>query len=506
MLDYFSKLRFLLFPFCRDCLKIRLLGQELLSKKYISSFLLYLLIPLLAFAQENPKMVIDSVNLGQISIDEGVEKLLSTAENFPDVITQTASVKSAILLGMKEVLADALPKRILKLAGKKRTEDLRGFSTLASAVFEQGEQALEEVRNALLLVSKIDQAESQGEQGLKDLIRSGGSDQEKTLAKARLESRASSAKAKSENDINIVLNNRNPYEVVELLFSRWKTGSLIKADDIFPPLNTAVQEIRKRVVAQNQNELALINNWLSQKPDAFEFVVGFSVLNEALKSPVIDILERLILNDTANGREKSVTWCLKKLILIRPDPSEQNDALRLKVLDSAKMPELESFAIGMLADLRARGVGIGSLSKVQYAIRGYYGFWTSFVAIGLLLIGLLAFFGFVGFFAFNNYARAKDEENLTWWERKKKVDFLKDKNVQDEYGRLLEFFGLSDTATETMIKKAYRDAVKKTHPDTQSAADGEATSEEEADKSFEEIQEKYERLMQMRQGRFDSKR
>jgi hypothetical protein len=63
----------------------------------------------------------------------------------------------------------------------------------------------------------------------------------------------------------------------------------------------------------------------------------------------------------------------------------------------------------------------------------------------------------------------------------------------DEYSTLLNIFGLNDEASNSDIKKAYRQLVKQLHPDS---------SDVLSQKEFERVQQAYDRLMEIRQGWF----
>lgn len=63
----------------------------------------------------------------------------------------------------------------------------------------------------------------------------------------------------------------------------------------------------------------------------------------------------------------------------------------------------------------------------------------------------------------------------------------------DEYTALLMIFGLNDDASDTDIKRAYRDRVKMLHPDM-----GDPTEQQK----FQDVQRAYERLLSLRRGWF----
>ncbi len=66
-------------------------------------------------------------------------------------------------------------------------------------------------------------------------------------------------------------------------------------------------------------------------------------------------------------------------------------------------------------------------------------------------------------------------------------------NKPDEYTSLLAIFGLTDEASDADIKKAYRDIIKRLHPDAGNVIDQER---------LDGIQKAYDRLMELRRGWF----
>jgi hypothetical protein len=69
---------------------------------------------------------------------------------------------------------------------------------------------------------------------------------------------------------------------------------------------------------------------------------------------------------------------------------------------------------------------------------------------------------------------------------------------EDDYTRLLKFFGLTDAATDEEVRKVYRERVKETHPDVISGV----SSDKEACEKFHEIKTNYNRLMNVRKSMF----
>ena len=70
----------------------------------------------------------------------------------------------------------------------------------------------------------------------------------------------------------------------------------------------------------------------------------------------------------------------------------------------------------------------------------------------------------------------------------------------DDYTRLLNFFGLTDASSDEEIRKIYRERVKETHPDVISGV----SADKEAAAKFHEIKTNYNRLMNVRKSMFGS--
>ena len=278
--------------------------------------------------------------------------------------------------------------------------------------------------------------------------------------------------------------------------------------------------------------------------------------DEILGVPAVQLLMKATLSENASKRETLVELYEKQvrsmierastehlldnfrmLIELRPDPNPANTALRMFAATHAKTPDLKFFAETRIDEIRKSGE-LSLAKKLRLIFGGFYG-----VFLPILVVILVAFFGIGGaafvyfYFQFrrkeselyaqeeelqketaeslNRYSagqqRAAEEAKLrkpkftgsTFGGRKPR-GYISPLQGEDEYSRLLSLFGLDDQATESEIKKAYRDTVKNYHPDTAGHSGGD--SEEEKTKFFIQAKETYDRILEIRGSWFGAKK
>lgn len=106
--------------------------------------------------------------------------------------------------------------------------------------------------------------------------------------------------------------------------------------------------------------------------------------------------------------------------------------------------------------------------------------------------------------------RAKPELKVPLRREKKLPGYMRpvqvDDEVQagdDEYSRLLRMFGLTDSATESEIKSAYRKKMKELHPDRKL---DEPLADDENSERFRELKHAYDRILQIRSSWFKGRK
>ena len=124
--------------------------------------------------------------------------------------------------------------------------------------------------------------------------------------------------------------------------------------------------------------------------------------------------------------------------------------------------------------------------------------------VGILLYFLTPHVPFLSHLS-GSSAERLEEARQDWIKhraKKRGVGYAEVVEADDEYSKLLAEFGLDDSASESDIKKAFRNLVKELHPDAHGSS-GQVTDEEgNVDRSFDELKKNYERLIEMRKSFF----
>jgi DnaJ-domain-containing protein 1 len=239
----------------------------------------------------------------------------------------------------------------------------------------------------------------------------------------------------------------------------------------------------------------------------------------AEKDPVVRGLLVSVLNRQAKagisaGDLAVAESYFNQLLVLRPDPDPANDEIReSKALALAANGDFSSARAELLA---VKG-GVSLLTRLRLTSMRLIADPISLALIGLIPIGLLVLFRLL------RPSRRQSANSNTAKQQTKKPNrpppgpspeveteqedpdsipqgfrvLSKGQNLSPsliEYQKLLQMFGLRPEADLTAIKKAYRNAVKECHPDSNHANDARASEE------FIRVTRAYERLLELRQS------
>ena len=131
------------------------------------------------------------------------------------------------------------------------------------------------------------------------------------------------------------------------------------------------------------------------------------------------------------------------------------------------------------------------IEKIKLLLKGYYGTLSLVFVIFSLILTLVLIY-FVLHLIRNILLSSKAA---------KSSGYNRTVTNKDEYSQLLEFFSLDESATETDIKRSYRDFMKNYHPDTATE-----THNSEAQKDIlTQAKQNYNRLLSLRSAAFSRK-
>jgi hypothetical protein len=299
--------------------------------------------------------------------------------------------------------------------------------------------------------------------------------------------------------------------------------------------NAAVRERSEEVIADWERD------WIWFK----RFYTSFT--GEKVQAQLAGINELLALRAVQSGRIDAANDFFGEMLRWRPDPSEENNELRRQVIRAAESDDARAFAHGRVAELDRIGA-IDLPLKMRVFFQGYYGKGAVYVVFwiftGVILFFFAAYFLSIAYGKVQKWlgrrpakvtVRPKNEKkpltNLTLKEQsgqpapqvdegekeddaapvnplrreelgmfqqllkgnKKGPGYMNVKEEPDEYGRLLDKFGLDDGVSEDDIKTAFRKVAKELHPDRVGP---------EGEEQFREFQIAYERLIEIRKSWF----
>lgn len=290
----------------------------------------------------------------------------------------------------------------------------------------------------------------------------------------------------------------------------------------------------ERMAQGDVSAAAAAKEWVFDDPSVMALLRPLQLSDTGIRSGLAELYSLRVLYLLERNQIKAADDYYYRVIELRNDPDEANNALRLTIALRAKTDEAKSFARGRISELQSNHA-LTLWVRSRLFFRGYYGrFPPLFLLLALISSVLL---GVIGYFKPELLTM---EIRLPRWDRQwirreprsepprnmrealrdslqprppdprqarppdsehEKIlgpGYLRDPEEikPDEYTRLLMKFGLADGAAENDIKRAYHDAVKRYHPDSQTEASSDGINR------FRELKAAYERIMEIRRGWF----
>lgn len=241
----------------------------------------------------------------------------------------------------------------------------------------------------------------------------------------------------------------------------------------------------------------------SSRPVIGQVPVASALLTIAEVDPTVRqaygaYLERLLDYLFAQGSLEEVNLYFQNLKALRPDPSRENDRIRIRQIRTY-------LDRGMLFSARDKlkrvSTGVPLFSRIRFALQGLYFdtayLWIAVIApVGaacvMLLISLIDRFRRREYEKKLKQREEEHEESETIAEPFVRSGLLRSLSPSMmEYRECLNVFGLTDGADLKTIKAAYRHAVKEVHPDLNRNLD------ERASERFIELTKTYERILEL---------
>lgn len=252
-------------------------------------------------------------------------------------------------------------------------------------------------------------------------------------------------------------------------------------------------------------------------------------LRQSAKATAIQLLDARLRSTMKHADPERLLEMYTSLLEFRPDPDPENQNLRLWIVLHADGPAAHEFALGRFQEMKYAG-GLTVTTRFRVLMKGYYGQALPYLIIGAAVVALLCVVivlfrplfvasvvevvaraesgkpsagGGQGPGGGKRYAGPRAGVKTSIFKRggdRPVPGYMRGPVEDDEYTKLLKMLDLDDEATESEIKKAYRDRVKKLHPDTKPGEVSEDQSE------FIELKEIYDRILQIRSSWFGVKK
>lgn len=412
---------------------------------------------------------------GQLTLDELADAIAVSVEDKPDQALIT-KVEDLPFPGYESNVADALLKRAQVVLAEKRSSDVRGLLLLAQKLLPTADSKRAKIEHLFEFVESIEAIESSEEVDVARLyaIRA-ETEEQQAILQARLRGVIS-------DYARAIVEQEQPMQAAVELVNLGNQWGRVAVAPVLPELFLKLKSV--------SNELLLSDSFSLNDERVEIFLAETLKVEPSFLPDLIALHQRRAVAALESGNapiaEESYLWILSK----RPDPHPANEELRKTLVFADSSTETKDFRDGLLGKLESEDA-VDASDSLRLQARDNKG-----LLFGVLAVVLL-FFVFVIYRARQPKSHGKKESSRAERRAKKRgVGYMNVTDGDDEYTQLLKVFGLDEGASESEIKKAYRDAVKKAHPDV--AAGGGEPDEE----LFQHLKQSYDRILQIRSSWF----
>ncbi|MCB0323317.1 MAG: J domain-containing protein [Bdellovibrionales bacterium] len=455
----------------------------------------------LAVAQPNESIRarLQQATLGELSLDEFAQGLIRSVEQSPAALDEAQSLKIDIP-GFDEVLGELLLERVERALITQASERVAPLETLARHALAPASRFRQAIERRFSLARKLEGLGDIGDTGVLTRIRQElANAAEQQIFAGRVQALVLEA-ARAKQSAN------EPDRALAVLAAGAKGADGVVLEQ------TAAEIVTRWAEQPGIGGRIASAEWALDEGKVQDFIQHLLIVRPELEPPFITIFSERAVQLAEAGKGMSAEDALLWVVTRRPDPNAQNDELRLRILRSATHPDSRPFVGSLVQSLQERGA-LSVRDKFRLTMSGYFGagkryflflvFFCLFAGVVAVLLRPALILRLIRQRAAKGSRRPPKARAKSRAERraeKRGSGYLHQTEAEDEYSRLLAVFGLRDGATEAQIKKAYREAVKKAHPD---AAAGGAPVDEEV---FQELKKVHDRIMEIRGSWFGSRR
>ena len=434
---------------------------------------------------------------GEITKVEFADSLLALGE-----VNHAAIENPEVLMlrfpGFADIIGQRLVERVNKHVIDGKKDEISQLTFLAERMLGTSSSYTQAVQRAIELQKKYDELVSRGTVDTAAAFRAGlSTPEEKELYAPKLEQFM-------KQTISQRMNRGAPFMGLKNMASLGKISQP-------PALVTAVKELLNIIIEQAKSNKIVWASSTLEEVRVDKLLSDLQKTDASFSNQLVEIYSLRAKAMAGSGSYDEVLTSLKQVVARRADPNEANTNLRREILFSLSGEAADGLAQSLIADLKsADALSFGDKTDLYFA--GYYGKGTLLTMILLFVFLLIASVAGVYFLGkkvpelspdsiFGRMQEAKRRRMIKKNE-KRGVGYTSVVEHEDVYSKLLAEFGLDDTASESDIKKAYRQMVKEHHPDAHGAAGRVVTEDGKTDRSFEDLKKNYNRLMEMRKSFF----